>query len=133
MNLTGNRHSYYAHLNVIVGPYSWFGLAFLAPNTSQKVTESPVICITYGVNINKFRSDALLTMAKAHFKAENFPQTGSRSKTFTSEKSDQALDGGFFHNTPLRGYMTGGAIKALTCSISWSMLQEALTCMYRVV
>ena len=53
------------HLSAIVDPYRQFGLAFWAPNTSWKVTESSVICIAFGVIFNKFRSDDLLTVAKA--------------------------------------------------------------------
>ena len=60
ISLTRNRHSSSVHLSVMVGPYGWFGLAFLTPNTGWKVTESSNICIEPW-----FRSDGLLTVARA--------------------------------------------------------------------
>ena len=63
-SLTGHRHSSSAHPNVTVGPYWWFGLLFLALNTSWKVTKSSVLCITSGVILNRFRSDGLSTVAR---------------------------------------------------------------------
>ena len=65
MTLTGHRHSSSAHCRAIVGACGWFGLAFLAPNTGRKVNKSSVICIAFGVILNKFRSDHLLTVANA--------------------------------------------------------------------
>ena len=62
---SGHRHLSSVHLIVIVGPYGWFGLVLLAPNTSWKVPGSSVIWIALGVILNKLRSDGLLTLAEA--------------------------------------------------------------------
>ena len=66
-SLTGDRHSSSAHLSVIVHANKvGSDLALVAPYTGWKVTESSVIYIAFGVILNKFSSDGLLTVAKTN-------------------------------------------------------------------
>ena len=122
MSIIGHMHSSSAYLSVIIGPYWWFGPAFIDPNTSQNVIESSVICLAFRVILNNLKSDGLFTAGKAKdmtisrvrrvkFKAEGFLQSCSRSKTFfTSQVSAQTLAVGFFLNTHLRNCLTRGII-----------------------
>ena len=64
-----HKHLSSVHLSVIVGPYGWHGLAFLAPNTSWNEIESSVICLVFRVILYKLRSDGLLTVANVKIMA----------------------------------------------------------------
>ena len=93
----------------------------LSPNTGWKVTESSGICIAPGVILGRFRSDGLLTVARAKIMS-------SRLKAFLrhvvgprpflkSQVSAQALASGSFLNIPLRSCLTKGAVEALLFSV----------------
>ena len=130
--ITGHRYSSCSHLSVIVGPYGSFGLAFLIPNAGMKVTKSSVTCMTFAVILNKFRSDGLLTLAKARLQVSSalgkynlrvgaFPRNvaGLGPSPHPKYQSICLLVGSFL-NTPLRSCFIRGAIEGLLCRLAYA-------------
>ena len=49
--------------SVIIGLYEWLGQAFLIPNADCKGAKPSVTCLAFGVILNRFRSDGIMTVA----------------------------------------------------------------------